>query len=78
MALYDAFISYSHAKDKPAAAALQSIVQRLGKPWYRRALCEKLAAVDPGNATRHVAHPDMRRADRVRPARLRSFSAHAA
>ena len=34
--LYDAFISYSHAKDKPVAAALQSVVQRLGKPWYRR------------------------------------------
>jgi hypothetical protein len=36
MALYDAFISYSHAKDKPTAAALQSVVQKLGKPWYRR------------------------------------------
>lgn len=36
MALYDAFISYSHAKDKPIAAALQSVVQTLGKPWYRR------------------------------------------
>jgi tetratricopeptide (TPR) repeat protein len=33
---YDAFISYSHAKDKPIATALQSVVQRLGKPWYRR------------------------------------------
>jgi hypothetical protein len=33
---YDAFISYSHAKDKPIANALQSVVQRLGKPWYRR------------------------------------------
>src|SRR5438093_13413251 len=33
---YDAFISYSHAKDKPIAAALQSKVQTLGKPWYRR------------------------------------------
>src|SRR5215469_6366286 len=33
---YDAFISYSHAKDKPIAAALQAAVQRLGKPWYRR------------------------------------------
>ena len=33
MPLYDAFISYSHAKDKPIAAALQSVVQRLGKPW---------------------------------------------
>ena len=32
----DAFISYSHAKDKPIAAALQSAIQKLGKPWYRR------------------------------------------
>src|SRR5262245_11401471 len=36
MATYDAFISYSHAKDKPIAAALQRAVQTLGKPWYRR------------------------------------------
>jgi hypothetical protein len=36
VALYDAFISYSHAKDKPIASALQSTIQRLGKPWYRR------------------------------------------
>ncbi len=36
MAIYDAFISYSHAKDKPIAAALQSAIQKLGKPWYRR------------------------------------------
>ena len=36
MALYDAFVSYSHAKDKPIAAALQSVMQKLGKPWYRR------------------------------------------
>jgi tetratricopeptide (TPR) repeat protein len=36
MALYDAFISYSHAKDKPIAAALQSTVQTLGKAWYKR------------------------------------------
>jgi hypothetical protein len=36
MAAYDAFLSYSHAKDKPIAAALQSVIQRLGKPWYRR------------------------------------------
>ena len=33
MVLYEAFISYSHAKDKPIAAALQSVVQKLGKPW---------------------------------------------
>src|SRR6266480_3020769 len=36
MPAYDAFISYSHAKDKPIAAALQSVVQKLGKPWYKR------------------------------------------
>src|SRR5437764_301817 len=36
MALYDAFVSYSHVKDKPIAAALQSVIQTLGKPWYRR------------------------------------------
>src|SRR3990170_8496752 len=36
MAAYDAFVSYSHAKDKPIAAALQSVMQKLGKPWYRR------------------------------------------
>ena len=28
--IYDAFISYSHAKDKPIATALQSVVQKLG------------------------------------------------
>lgn len=33
---YDAFISYSHAKDKPVGAALQSVIQKLGKPWYQR------------------------------------------
>ena len=36
MSLYDAFISYSHAGDKPVAQALQSVVQTLGKPWWRR------------------------------------------
>ena len=36
MALYDAFISYSHAKDKAIAAALQSVIQRLGKAWHQR------------------------------------------
>jgi tetratricopeptide (TPR) repeat protein len=35
-ASYDAFISYSHALDKPIAAALQSVIQTLGKPWWRR------------------------------------------
>src|SRR4029453_8694420 len=36
MAAYDAFVSYSQAKDKPIAAALQSVIQKLGKPWYQR------------------------------------------
>jgi tetratricopeptide (TPR) repeat protein len=36
MLSYDAFISYSHAKDKPVAAMLQKVVQKLGKPWYQR------------------------------------------
>src|SRR5882757_367161 len=36
MAAYDAFISYSHAKDRAVAAALQSVKQKLGKAWYRR------------------------------------------
>jgi len=33
---YDAFISYSPTKDRGIATALQSVVQKLGKPWYRR------------------------------------------
>jgi len=36
VSLYDAFISYSHAKDKLVGAALQSVIQKLGKPWYKR------------------------------------------
>ena len=35
MPTYDAFISYSQAKDVPVATALQGIVQTLGKPWYK-------------------------------------------
>src|SRR5262245_66354098 len=36
LAAYDAFISYSHSKDKPIASALQAVIRRLGKPWYQR------------------------------------------
>jgi hypothetical protein len=36
MVRYDAFVSYSHIKDHSIAATLQSIIQKLGKPWYRR------------------------------------------
>jgi tetratricopeptide (TPR) repeat protein len=35
MPAYDAFISYSHARDVSIASRLQSQMQRLGKPWYR-------------------------------------------
>ncbi len=33
---YDAFFSYSHAADGQLAPALQSGVQRIAKPWWRR------------------------------------------
>ncbi len=36
MESYDAFISYSHHKDKRIAQALQSVVQDIGRPWWRR------------------------------------------
>src|SRR6516164_5047232 len=36
MATYNAFISYSHARDKAIASALQSVLQRLGKASYER------------------------------------------
>jgi tetratricopeptide (TPR) repeat protein len=36
MPSYDAFICYSRARDKPLAARLQSVIQTLGKPWYKR------------------------------------------
>jgi TIR domain-containing protein len=32
---YDAFISYSHAIDEKLPGYLQSVLSRLGKPWYR-------------------------------------------
>ncbi|MCW2897794.1 MAG: hypothetical protein JWO67_59 [Streptosporangiaceae bacterium] len=32
---YDAFISYSHARDREIAKALQSQMQRYARPWYR-------------------------------------------
>src|SRR5215472_10282757 len=32
---YKAFISYSHASDHKLAAALESALEKLGKPWYR-------------------------------------------
>ena len=33
---YDAFISYSHSADGQLAPALQTGLQRLARPWYRR------------------------------------------
>jgi hypothetical protein len=35
MPVYDAFISYSHAKDKPIAAALQLVIQWVDLSTYR-------------------------------------------
>ena len=35
MPVYDAFISYSHAKDRPVAVALQQGLHRLAKRWYQ-------------------------------------------
>lgn len=36
MRVYDAFISYSHAKDKPVAQAFQAVAQDIGRAWWRR------------------------------------------
>lgn len=36
MGVYDAFISYSHAKDGPIARELQYVIQTLGKSWLER------------------------------------------
>jgi WD40 repeat protein len=33
---FDAFLSYSHAADGRLAPALQTALQSIGKPWYRR------------------------------------------
>jgi hypothetical protein len=33
---YDAFISYSHARDRPLAFVLKSGLEGFAKPWYRR------------------------------------------
>src|SRR5689334_17526762 len=33
---YDAFLSYSHSADRSLAAALQSAIESIGKPVYRR------------------------------------------
>jgi hypothetical protein len=34
---YAAFLSYSHSADRQLAAIMQRALQRLAKPWYRRA-----------------------------------------
>lgn len=36
MRVYDAFISYSHAKDKPVAQAFQAVAQDIGRAWWQR------------------------------------------
>jgi hypothetical protein len=35
VAIYNAFMSYSHAADGMLAPALQSALHRFAKPWYR-------------------------------------------
>src|SRR5580704_15785424 len=54
MVVYDAFISYSHAKDKPVATALQSVVEALGKPWYRRRMLRVFRDDTSLSATPHL------------------------
>ena len=54
MSLYDAFISYSHAKDKPTGAALQSAMQKLGKAWYRRRKAQRRTCPAPNHLARRV------------------------
>jgi hypothetical protein len=51
---YDAFISYSHAKDKAIATALQSVVQKLGKAWYRRRVLRVFRDDTSLSATPHL------------------------
>ncbi len=34
-AVYDAFISYSQHADKGIARALRSVIQTIGKPWWK-------------------------------------------
>jgi len=58
---YDAFISYSHAKDKALASALQSAMQRLGKPWYRRRALRLFRDDTSLTATPHL-WPDIEKA----------------
>ena len=52
---YDAFIAYSHAKDKPIASALQSVVQKLGKPGTGGGLCACFATTEPVGDAASVA-----------------------
>src|ERR1700680_2982101 len=74
VAIYDAFISYSHAKDKPIAGALQSVIQRLGKPWYRRRALRVFRDDTSLSATPHLWPHDRAGARTVallHPARVR-------
>jgi MTH538 TIR-like domain (DUF1863) len=54
MAGYDAFISYSHALDKPIASALQSVIQTLGKPWWKRRMSRVFRDDTSLSATPHL------------------------
>jgi TIR domain len=52
--MYDAFISYAHSKDRSVALALQSLIQTLGKPWYRRRILRVFR-----DETSITANPDL-------------------
>jgi MTH538 TIR-like domain (DUF1863) len=51
---YDAFVSYSHAKDAVLASALQSILQKLGKAWYQRRILRVFRDDTSLSATPHL------------------------
>jgi hypothetical protein len=57
VAAYDAFISYSHGKDKPIAAALQAVVQKLGKPGIGGARCAFFGMTRACRQLRICGHP---------------------
>jgi hypothetical protein len=51
---YDAFISYSQAWDKPIASALQSVIQTLCKPWWKRRMARVFRDETSLAATPHL------------------------
>ena len=52
--MYDAFISYSHAKDRTVAAALQRGLHRLARRWYRASALKVFRDDTSLSATPHL------------------------